>query len=131
MHCTAAMWIPGGAGSWEMCSASACSSIEIALYTAELSRMSVGKKYPRAFTVRAVDASVMDVPAALVYGPGMARPALIAVTQLFLYSATWQRTPVRSEWPVGVTAPQFRFVFGVHVLSFSDGHLYRPNARKP
>ena len=31
--------------------------------------MSVGKKYPRAFTVRAVDASVMDIPAALEYGP--------------------------------------------------------------
>ena len=30
------------------------------------------------------------VPAALAYGPGTARPARIAVTQLFLYSATWQ-----------------------------------------
>ena len=52
--------------------------------------MSVWKKYPRAFTVRAADASVMDVPAALVYGPGTALPACIAVTQLFLYSTTWQ-----------------------------------------
>ena len=39
--------------------------------------------------MRAVDTSVMDVPAALEYGPGMARPACIAVTQLFLYSATF------------------------------------------
>ena len=63
--------------------------------------MSVEKKYPRTFKVRAVDASVMDVPAALVYGPGTARPACIAVTQLFLYSATWQteRILTYAEWP--------------------------------
>ena len=58
MHCIAAMRIPGGAGSRAMCSASVCSFVEIESYTTESPRMSVGGKYPGAFTVRAVDAPV-------------------------------------------------------------------------